>query len=195
VIHNDTRSTKCQKSLFCILFAWDFTGMFTCSFFHYEIVYLVYNILLFYLFNYLFIYFLPACEFLIISRLISSLFTSLAASLLIIYTPHNNFFSELYNVCLSKNFRFPRFLCTWPAENICLLNKNSVPWLQFSSAYLSSLFFIFFVYYLMRFYFYNTGQFISNSRNSELGCVTTKTDTAETSTTIGRESLQVFIVY
>ena len=37
-----------------------------------------------------------------------------------------------------------------------------------------------------------TGLFISPSGNSELDCVTTKTDTAERSISIGRESLQVF---
>ena len=40
----------------------------------------------------------------------------------------------------------------------------------------------------------NTGLFISPSGNSELDCATTKTDTAERSTSIGRESLQVFLV-
>ena len=38
---------------------------------------------------------------------------------------------------------------------------------------------------------YNTGLFISPSRISELDCATTKTDTAERSISIGRESLQV----
>ena len=37
-----------------------------------------------------------------------------------------------------------------------------------------------------------TGLFISPSGNSELDCATTKTDTAERSMSIGRESLQVF---
>ena len=37
-----------------------------------------------------------------------------------------------------------------------------------------------------------TGLFISPSRISELDCATTKTDTAERSISIGRESLQVF---
>ena len=40
----------------------------------------------------------------------------------------------------------------------------------------------------------NTGLFISPSRISELDCATTKTDTAESSISIGRESLQVFFV-
>jgi hypothetical protein len=40
--------------------------------------------------------------------------------------------------------------------------------------------------------FYNTGLFISPSRTYELDCATTKTDTAETSISIGRESLKVF---
>jgi len=40
----------------------------------------------------------------------------------------------------------------------------------------------------------NTGLFISPSRISELDCATTKTDTAERSISIGRESLQVFFV-
>ena len=39
----------------------------------------------------------------------------------------------------------------------------------------------------------NTGLFISPSGISELDCATTKTDTAERSISIGRESLQVFI--
>ena len=39
-----------------------------------------------------------------------------------------------------------------------------------------------------------TGLFISPSGNSELDCATTKTDTAETSISIGRETLQVFFV-
>jgi hypothetical protein len=39
-----------------------------------------------------------------------------------------------------------------------------------------------------------TGLFISPSGISELDCATTKTDTAERSTSIGRESLQVFFV-
>ena len=37
-----------------------------------------------------------------------------------------------------------------------------------------------------------TGLFISPSGISEIDCATTKTDTAETSISIGRESLQVF---
>ena len=40
----------------------------------------------------------------------------------------------------------------------------------------------------------NTGLFISPSKISELDCATTKTDTAERSISIGRESLQVFLV-
>ena len=39
-----------------------------------------------------------------------------------------------------------------------------------------------------------TGLFISPSGISELDCATTKTDTAEGSISIGRESLQVFLV-
>ena len=39
----------------------------------------------------------------------------------------------------------------------------------------------------------NTGLFISPSGISELDCATTKTDTAERSISIGRESLQVFL--
>ena len=39
-----------------------------------------------------------------------------------------------------------------------------------------------------------TGLFISPSGISELDCATTKTDTAERTISIGRESLQVFIV-
>ena len=39
-----------------------------------------------------------------------------------------------------------------------------------------------------------TGLFISPSGISELDCATTKTDTAERSISIGRESLQVFFV-
>ena len=39
-----------------------------------------------------------------------------------------------------------------------------------------------------------TGLFISPSGISELDCTTTKTDTAERSITIGRESIQVFFV-
>ena len=42
--------------------------------------------------------------------------------------------------------------------------------------------------------FINTGLFISPSGISELGCATTKTDTAERSISIGRESLQVYFV-
>jgi hypothetical protein len=38
-----------------------------------------------------------------------------------------------------------------------------------------------------------TNMFKSPSRTSELGCVTTKTDTAERSISIGREPLQVFL--
>ena len=41
---------------------------------------------------------------------------------------------------------------------------------------------------------FNTGLFISPSGISELDCATTKTDTAERSISIGRESLQVFFV-
>ena len=40
----------------------------------------------------------------------------------------------------------------------------------------------------------DTGLFISPSGISELDCATTKTDTAESSISIGRESLQVFFV-
>ena len=39
-----------------------------------------------------------------------------------------------------------------------------------------------------------TGLFISPSGTSELDCATTKTDTTERSTSIGRESLKVFFV-
>ena len=42
--------------------------------------------------------------------------------------------------------------------------------------------------------FLYTGLFISPSGISELDCATTKTDTAERSISIGRESLQVFFV-
>ena len=42
--------------------------------------------------------------------------------------------------------------------------------------------------------FVSTGLFISSSGISELDCATTKTDTAERSVSIGRESLQVFFV-
>ena len=38
-----------------------------------------------------------------------------------------------------------------------------------------------------------TGLFISSSGISEFHCATTKTDTAERSISIGRESLQVFL--
>ena len=41
----------------------------------------------------------------------------------------------------------------------------------------------------------NTGFFISPSGISELECAKTKTDTAERSISIGRESLQVFFLY
>jgi len=44
------------------------------------------------------------------------------------------------------------------------------------------------------FTFLYTGLFISPSGNSELDCATTKTDTAEMSISIGRESLKVFFV-
>ena len=40
----------------------------------------------------------------------------------------------------------------------------------------------------------NTGLFISPSGISELDCATTKTDMAERSISIGRESLQVFFI-
>ena len=40
-----------------------------------------------------------------------------------------------------------------------------------------------------------TGLFVSPSWISELDCATTKTDTAESSISIGRESLQVFFLY
>ena len=40
-----------------------------------------------------------------------------------------------------------------------------------------------------------TRLFISPSGNFELDCATTKTDTAERSISIGRESLQVFFLY
>ena len=40
----------------------------------------------------------------------------------------------------------------------------------------------------------HTGLFISPSGISELDCAATKTDTAERSISIGRESLQVFFV-
>jgi len=40
----------------------------------------------------------------------------------------------------------------------------------------------------------STGLFISPSGTSELDCATTKTDTAERSISIGRESLKVFFV-
>ena len=46
--------------------------------------------------------------------------------------------------------------------------------------------------YVMNFLFWNTGLFISPSGISEIYCATTKTDTAERSISIGRESLQVF---
>ena len=39
----------------------------------------------------------------------------------------------------------------------------------------------------------HTGLFISPSGISELDCATTKTDTAERSISIGKESLQVFL--
>ena len=42
------------------------------------------------------------------------------------------------------------------------------------------------------YYGHNTGLFISPSGISELDCPTTKTDTAERSISIGRETLQVF---
>ena len=40
----------------------------------------------------------------------------------------------------------------------------------------------------------HTGLFVSPSGNSELDCATTKTDTAERTISIGRESLKVFFV-
>ena len=43
--------------------------------------------------------------------------------------------------------------------------------------------------------FHSTGLFISPSGISELDCATTKTDTAERSISMGRESLQVFFLY
>ena len=45
------------------------------------------------------------------------------------------------------------------------------------------------------FSYWYTGLFISPSGISELDCATTKTDTAERSISIGRESLQVFFLY
>ena len=44
------------------------------------------------------------------------------------------------------------------------------------------------------YYLKHTGLFISPSGITELECATTKTDTAERSISIGRESLQVFFV-
>jgi len=41
----------------------------------------------------------------------------------------------------------------------------------------------------------STGLFISPFAISEIDCATTKTDTAERSISIGRESLQVFFLY
>ena len=60
--------------------------------------------------------------------------------------------------------------------------------------------FFFFIYLLLHVvhrmydFFTYTGLFISPSRISELDCATTKTDTAESSISIGRECLQVFFV-
>ena len=47
---------------------------------------------------------------------------------------------------------------------------------------------------MRHFVFLNTGLFISPSGTSELDCATTKTDTAEKSISIDRESLEVFFV-
>ena len=57
-----------------------------------------------------------------------------------------------------------------------------------------SFFFFFFSFlsFLIYVYIY-TGLFISPSGTSELDCATTKTDTAERSISIGRESLKVFL--
>ena len=57
--------------------------------------------------------------------------------------------------------------------------------------------FVFLVSYVPyhAFWTYNTGLFISPFGISELDCATTKTDTAERSISIGRESLQVFFLY
>ena len=44
-------------------------------------------------------------------------------------------------------------------------------------------------------YIIYTGLFISSSGISEIDCASTKTDTAERSISIGRESLQVFFLY
>ena len=50
-----------------------------------------------------------------------------------------------------------------------------------------------FSFHLSKFsHFFYTGLFISPSGNSEIDCATTKTDTAERSISIGRESLQDF---
>ena len=51
------------------------------------------------------------------------------------------------------------------------------------------------LYHFSRPLFQNTGLFISPSGISKLDCATTKTDTAERSISIGRESLQVFFLY
>ena len=47
---------------------------------------------------------------------------------------------------------------------------------------------------LLRLNKYYTGLFISPSGTSKLDCATTKTDTAERSISIGRESFKVFFV-
>ena len=53
---------------------------------------------------------------------------------------------------------------------------------------------ILYIYIYIYIYIY-TGLFISPSGISELDCATTKTDTAERSILIGRESLQAFFLY
>ena len=50
------------------------------------------------------------------------------------------------------------------------------------------------LYYIYMYIYIYTGLFISPSVNSELDCATTKTDTAERSISIGRESRKVFFV-
>jgi hypothetical protein len=105
-----------------------------------ETAYLIHNVLSFYLFNYLFIYFLPACELLIISLIISSF----------IYFIHffgycNNFFSALHNVWLSNNLRFPG---SWARDQLtkCVF-KITAQFRDFSSVLLTYQFFPFFSFF------------------------------------------------
>ena len=69
-----------------------------------------------------------------------------------------------------------------------ILSSHSGVWLSVSRIFTTNT-------YIVREGYPNTGLFISPSGISELDCATTKSDTAERSISIGRESLQVFFLY